>query len=135
MDNVGNFSSSGCIAGDEETYDVFHELFDKVIFEQHGYDPDKLHPTNYNGSDLIGADFDSNYVKSIRLRVIRNLRGYCLPPFCTRGERRDIESVLVKALFAIDDFYGGTYYSLKELNGEERILLSKVFVFTGYFKT
>lgn len=125
VDNVGNFSSSGCIAGDEETYGVFHEIFDKVIFEQHGYDSDKLHPTSYNGSDLIGADFDSNYVKTIRLRVLRNLRGYSLPPFCTRGERRDIESVLVKALFAIDGLYGGTYYSLKELNGEERILLSK----------
>ena len=69
---------------------------------------------------------DSNYVQSIRIRTIRNLRGYCLPPFCTRGERRDIESVVVKSLYNLDNSYKGTYYSLKELSAEEEKILENV---------
>lgn len=45
--------SVGCIAGDEETYDIFKELLDPVIEERHGghkatdkhktdLDPDKI---------------------------------------------------------------------------------------------
>lgn len=126
MDNIGTFSFSGCVAGDEETYDVFREFFEKIIFEQHGHAPGKLHPVDVDASKLHGGDFDSQYVVAVRLRVIRNLRGFCLPPFCTRGERRDIESVLTKALFSMDNNYKGTYYSLQELSSEEQIALKKV---------
>lgn len=55
-------------------------------------------------------------MKSIRIRAIRNLTGYCLPSFCTRGERRDVESILVKALYGLDQDYKGVYYSIKGLN-------------------
>ena len=127
MDNGGTFSFTGCVAGDEETYEVFSELLDKVILERHGHAANDSHPApDYDGSKLHNGHLDPEFVLSIRMRVIRNLRGYCLPTFCTRGERRDIESVLVKALYAMDEQYKGTYYSLKELNAEEQITLAKV---------
>lgn len=126
VDNVGLFSQTGCVAGDEETYEMFSELFDRVIEEKHGYTSSETHASDYDGEKLVGGEFDSEYVQNIRLRVIRNLKGYCLPSFCTRGERRDIESVLVKALYALDSQFKGTYYSLKELNPEEQITLAKV---------
>lgn len=106
---------------------MFSELLNKVILERHGHAADDSHPApDYDGSKLHNGHLDPEFVLSIRMRVIRNLRGYCLPTFCTRGERRDIESVLVKALYAMDEQYKGTYYSLKELNAEEQITLAKV---------
>jgi hypothetical protein len=105
---------------------VFQDLFDKVILERHGHNPNESHPTDFDASKLKNGELDAEYVLSIRMRAIRNLKGYCLPTFCTRGERRDIESVLVKALYALDSEFKGTYYSLKELNAEEQLALAKV---------
>lgn len=90
---------------------VFSELFDKIILEKHDYKKDQEHKTDLDASKLINANFDPEYVKSIRIRAIRNVSNYCLPPFCTRGERRDVESILVKTLYKLDD--KGVYYSLK----------------------
>ena len=56
---------------------------------------------------------DPDYIQSIRIRAIRNVKGYCLPTFCTRGERRDVESILVRALYSLDDEYRGVYYSIR----------------------
>ena len=101
-------------------------MFDKIIFEKHGYGPEQKHKTDLNASRLENATFDSNYVLSIRIRTLRNLKGYCLPSFCTRGERRDLEAVIVKSLYSIDEAYKGAYYSLKELSQEEEKTLENV---------
>lgn len=84
--------------------------------EKHGHRKDGQHPTDLDTSKLINASFDPAYVKSIRIRAIRNVSGYCLPSFCTRGERRDVESILVKALYELDRVYKGVYYSIKGNN-------------------
>jgi creatine kinase len=128
VDNSAHFSSPGCVAGDEETYQLFRELFDKVICEKHGlanlaqssYAPDT------DAAKLRDAELDPEFVLSVRVRTIRNVSGYCLPSFCTRGERRDVESLVAKALYDIDKGYKGVYYSLKELTNEEEEFLAKV---------
>jgi creatine kinase len=119
VDNIGRFSFTGIVAGDTESYDVFKELFDKVILERHNYKPDQLHVTDLDGSKIHDGVLDSNYVVSIRIRAYRNIKGYCFPSFCTRGERRDVESLVAKALFNLEKSYKGTYVSLKDLNQEE----------------
>ncbi len=101
-------------------------MFDKVILEKHNYRPDQTHQTDLDISKLENAEFDPEYVKSIRIKTIRNIRGYCLPPFCTRGERRDVESIVAKALMNLNSAYKGVYYSLKDLSEEEELALMNV---------
>lgn len=108
---------------------VFSELFDKIIQEKHNFKPGQVHPTDLDPSKIRNAAFDPEYVKSIRIRAIRNIKGYCLPSFCTRGERRDIESILVKALYNIDKDLRGNYYPIKDLSSEEETILTLVVEF------
>lgn len=43
----------GCVAGDEETYEVFKELLDPVIQDRHGgYKPTDKHKTDLNPNNL-----------------------------------------------------------------------------------
>lgn len=43
----------GCVAGDEETYEVFKELLDPVIEDRHGgYKPADKHKTDLNAANL-----------------------------------------------------------------------------------
>ncbi len=43
----------GCVAGDEETYEVFKELLDPVIEDRHGgYKPTDKHKTDLNPANL-----------------------------------------------------------------------------------
>lgn len=43
----------GCVAGDEETYEVFKELLDPVIQDRHGgYKPTDKHKTDLNPKNL-----------------------------------------------------------------------------------
>jgi hypothetical protein len=82
--------------------------------------------TDLDASKLAGVSFDPDFVVSLRLRTIRNVRGFCLPAFCTRGERRDVETMLAKALYALDVKYNGQYYSIKDLSDEESKTLEAV---------
>lgn len=43
----------GCVAGDEESYEVFKDLFDPVISDRHGgYKPTDKHKTDLNFENL-----------------------------------------------------------------------------------
>lgn len=43
----------GCVAGDEETYEVFKDLLDPVIEDRHGgYKPSDQHKTDLNSDNL-----------------------------------------------------------------------------------
>lgn len=43
----------GCVAGDEETYEVFKDLMDPVIEDRHGgYKPSDKHKTDLNSENL-----------------------------------------------------------------------------------
>uniref|UniRef100_A0A3P8VE40 creatine kinase n=1 Tax=Cynoglossus semilaevis TaxID=244447 RepID=A0A3P8VE40_CYNSE len=89
VDNPGHpfIMTVGCVAGDEETYEVFKELMDPVIEDRHGgYKPTDKHKTDLNPDNLVGGDdLDPNYVLSSRVRTGRSIRGFCLPPHCSRG--------------------------------------------------
>lgn len=116
----------GTVAGDEESYEVFKELFDPIIEDRHGgYKPSDEHKTDLNPDNLQvrsgraagrrggraggrsrrrsptlgpqgGDDLDPKYVLSSRVRTGRSIRGFCLPPHCSRGERRAIEKLAVE---------------------------------------
>lgn len=54
--------------------------------------PSPDHPPALQGGD----DLDPNYVLSSRVRTGRSIKGYTLPPHCSRGERRAVEKLSVE---------------------------------------
>ncbi|KAM8831444.1 creatine kinase, brain b isoform 1-T1 [Spinachia spinachia] len=124
IDNPGHpfIMTVGCVAGDEETYEVFKELLDPVIEDRHGgYKPSDKHKTDLNPENLQGGDdLDPDYVLSSRVRTGRSIRGFCLPPHCSRGERRAIENLSLESLDVLDGDLKGKYYALKNMTEEEQ---------------
>uniref|UniRef100_A0A8I3Q675 Creatine kinase U-type, mitochondrial n=2 Tax=Canis lupus familiaris TaxID=9615 RepID=A0A8I3Q675_CANLF len=124
VDNPGHpfIKTVGMVAGDEETYEVFAELFDPVIQERHnGYDPRTMkHTTDLDASKIRSGYFDERYVLSSRVRTGRSIRGLSLPPACTRAERREVERVVVDALSGLKGDLAGRYYRLSEMTEAEQ---------------
>merc|ERR1719271_881237 len=84
MDNKGRpmIKIVGMTAGDEDSYEVFKDLFDPVIDIRHGgYAPDAKHPTDLDVSKLSMTTTDptGKYVISTRVRTGRSIRGLRLP--------------------------------------------------------
>ena len=124
VDNPGHpfIMTVGMVAGDEESYQVFADIFDPVIEARHnGYKKADMHKTDLNPSHLVGGDdLDPKYVLSSRVRTGRSIRGFSLPPFCSRAERRGTEKVVTMALNSLDGCLKGKYYPLKGMTEEEQ---------------
>ncbi|KAI1900430.1 hypothetical protein AGOR_G00049860 [Albula goreensis] len=134
VDNPGHpfIKTVGMVAGDEESYEVFAELFDPVIKDRHnGYDPRAMkHPTDLDSSKITSGMFDERYVLSSRVRTGRSIRGLSLPPACSRSERREVERVVVQALAGLKGDLAGRYYSLGEMTDrEQQRLIDEHFLF------
>merc|ERR1712212_5185 len=133
VDNPGHpfITTVGCVAGDEESYEVFADLLDPVIeFRHNGYGKDAKHKTDLNPENLKGGLFDDKYVLSSRVRTGRSIKGICLPPHCTRGERRAIEKIAVDALAGLEGEYKGKYFPLSKMTeAEQDQLIADHFLF------
>jgi len=123
VDNPGHpfIMTVGCVAGDEESYETFKEFFDPIIEGRHaGYKPTDTHKTCLDPSKIVGADFDMKYVLSSRCRTGRSIRGYSLPPWCNRAERKKVESIVSEALNRLGGEFQGQYFPLKGMTEEEQ---------------
>ncbi|KAJ4926232.1 hypothetical protein JOQ06_008414 [Pogonophryne albipinna] len=124
VDNPGHpfIKTVGCVADDEESYEVFSELFDPIIKDRHnGYDPTTMtHPTDLDASKITNGVFDDKYVLSSRVRTGRSIRGLSLPPAGSRAERREVERVVVMALAGLKGDLAGRYYGLQDLTDKEQ---------------
>ncbi|NXG97492.1 KCRU kinase, partial [Loxia leucoptera] len=134
VDNPGHpfIKTVGIVAGDEETYEVFADLFDPVIQERHnGYNPRTMkHVTDLDCTKIKFGQFDERYVLSSRVRTGRSIRGLSLPPACTRAERREVEKVAVDALSGLTGDLAGRYYRLSEMTeAEQQQLIDDHFLF------
>uniref|UniRef100_UPI00398E9F04 creatine kinase M-type n=1 Tax=Pristiophorus japonicus TaxID=55135 RepID=UPI00398E9F04 len=134
VDNPGHpfIMTVGCVAGDEESYEVFKGLFDPVIQDRHGgYKPTDKHKTDMNNENLKGGDdLDPNYVLSSRVRTGRSIKGIALPPHCSRGERRLIEKLCIEALNSLTGEFKGKYYPLCTMSdAEQQHLIDEHFLF------
>merc|ERR1711907_510451 len=117
VDNPGHphIKTVGMTACDEESYEVFKELFDPVISARHGgYGADAKQPTNLDISQLSDTDIDpeGKYVLTTRVRTGRSVRGFKLPPTISFEERRKLEALCVKALLNMDGDLKGEYFPL-----------------------
>jgi len=116
VDNPGHpmIKTVGLTAGDEESYEVFKDLFDPVIQNRNGYAPDAKQPTNMDFSQLSDTDIDPDckYVLTTRVRTGRSVRGFRLPPVIEFEERRKLEALCVKGLLQMEGDLKGDYYPL-----------------------
>lgn len=133
VDNPGHpfIMTVGAVAGDEESYDVFSEFLDPVIEARHnGYTKDQKHVTNLNPDELKGGELDPKYVFSSRVRTGRSIRGFRLPPVCSRGERRAVEEIAKKALAKLEGEFKGKYYPLGTMSeADQDQLIADGFLF------
>jgi len=126
----------GCTAGDEESWEVFKELYNPVISGWHkGYDPATMtHPTDLNPDNVImtpaqEAKFNE-YVVSTRIRAARNIRGQPLPGGSTRESAAAVEQILKATFEGLQGDLKGTYYPLGGMSPElETDLQSQGFLF------
>ena len=87
-------SANGIYATEQEAYTLFAKIFDPVIEEYHA--PYKLtdkHTSDMNPDkvDAPNLDPDGAFIRSTRIRVARNLKGYGLPPSIGNKERVEVE--------------------------------------------
>jgi len=133
VDNPGHpfITTVGVVAGDEESYTVFAELFDPIITERHnGFGKNDRHVTDLDASKIEGGVFDEKYVLSSRVRTGRSVKGHALPPHCTRAERKSVEFILTNALDSLDGDLSGTYYPLSGMtDAEQQQLIDDHFLF------
>lgn len=116
-------SSTGCYAGDEECYTLFAPLLTPIIEEYHS--PYKLtdgHTSDMNPEKVDAPDLDSEgaFIRSTRIRVARNLKGYPLTPNITKEQRVELEKKIVGVLTSLKGDLAGTYYPLSGMNEETR---------------
>jgi creatine kinase len=123
VDNTGKLV--GLVAGDEESYTEFSDIFDAVINDYHGgFGPEAKHPApELEPSKIVNGQLDSKYVKSCRIRTGRSIRGLCLPPAISRAERREVASTLEAALSGLKDDLAGKYYPLIGMTPEQEAQL------------
>lgn len=127
VDNPGNKfygKKTGCIFGDEHSYELYKDFFDKVIEEIHSFKPTDVHPPmDVDAEQLVGGEFDDTYIKSCRIRSGRSIRGLCLPPAMSRAERRLVEKVVSDALTGLDGDLAGKYFPLLTMSKEDQTQL------------
>jgi len=133
VDNPGHpfISTVGVVAGDEESYEVFADLFDPIIEERHnGYKKTDTHKTDLDASKIKGGMLNENYVLSSRVRTGRSIKNHSLPPHCTRAERRSVENLVVNALASLSGDLAGQYYPLNGMSdAEQQQLIDDHFLF------
>lgn len=119
MDNRGHamVKTIGIVAGDEECYDVFRELFEPVIRRHLETGPRMnsfCHPTILpsRALQLPKADPSGRCVMSSQIRVYRSLSGYRMPPSMGLEERAQVEGLLVSVLCDLDGSLRGEYFPL-----------------------
>jgi len=123
VDNPGHpfIMTVGATFGDEESYETFKPLFDKIIAKRHnGYKPTDMHKTDLNPEGLNNAKFDEKFVRSSRVRTGRSIRGIAMPTYCTRAERREVEKILSNACKKLTGDLAGEYESLKDMTEERQ---------------
>merc|ERR1719427_27711 len=102
----------GIYACDWDSYKDFAEVFDSLIQEYHGISPDAVHTSDMDVSKIQGNIDADVPVKSVRIRVGRNIDGFGLSPGITKDQRLNVENLMKKAFANLEGDLAGTYYPL-----------------------
>ena len=114
-------SGIGAYAGDEESYEVFAPLFDKIIQEYHGFSKDDKHKSDLNPNHLNAPNPDSTgeYIVSTRIRVGRNIANIPLGTAISKEQRDGIEKDISSVLNSFSGDLAGKYYPLNNMTKED----------------
>ena len=80
-----------------------------VLFYQDQNHRTDLDPKNVKGGDNL----DPNYVLSSRVRTGRSIRGFSLPPHCSRAERRAVEEIIKEIFGSLKGEFAGNCCSAR----------------------
>lgn len=107
-------SKVGLVAGDEDSYEEFKELFDPVIEKCHGFKAGDVSTSNFDIAQITDSQIDPSgeIVLATTVKTSRNLRGYNLPPSTGFLERRAVEKAVVKSLQSLEGDLSGEYMPL-----------------------
>jgi len=107
-----------CVAGDQESYELFREFFDPLVKECHGEDAlaHDVHPHQRSPSAVISLQIDQRYTRGVAVSGRRNLAKFRFSPACDQQERKEVERVLTQALSSLEyEELKGDYYALGQL--------------------
>lgn len=107
--------------GDQECYELFKEYLDVVIRDYHGVKANALEHGPVNFGDLKNLPFgdldpSGKYVVSTRVRVGRNVEGYCFPPALSKEKRFELEKKIAESLMELTGEHKGKYYPLRGMD-------------------
>lgn len=118
----------GVTAGDEESWEVFKDLYYPIVKAWHGYDASLQ--TQYTDLDSSKLSFSSSqlelfntYVLSTRVRAVRNISGFALPSGTLSDDRAAVEGLLKRFFSSLSGDLAGTYYELGALTKEQDLFL------------
>jgi len=118
-----NDQHCGIYAGDQDSYEVFADVFDPIIEEYHGLPKGFAHTSDMDVSKINGNIDAAAPVHSTRIRVGRSVEGFGLSPGITRDQRLGLE-VLMKSAFAkLAGDLAGKYFPLLGMEEADRLQL------------
>ncbi len=120
-------SSIGTYAGDEESYEVFAQLLDKIIKDYHGFSKEDNHKSDFDMKklDISNLDPKNKYIISTRVRVGRNLKNMPLGTIISQKQRLEVEKIVSHALSLLKGDLKGKYYPLEGMSEEDKKTLIK----------
>lgn len=117
------FLAIGMAAGDEDCYDIFKDLFYRVIKGWHGFDPhtethrSDISPDKLDLKELNKLD-PNKYIISSRIRATRNIKGFSLPAGTDDKQRKEVEKILKATFKSFTGAFKGTYHSVSDISSE-----------------
>ena len=114
-------SKIGIAAGDEESWEVFKDVFQPIVALLHpSFDPQTEQKVDLDPNKIVlteaQEDLFDQYVISTRVRAIRNLSGFALPMGTLSGDRAGVEAVLKKAFDSFEGDLAGKYVPVGDIN-------------------
>ena len=109
-------SHIGIYAGDAPSYSLFAPIFDPIIHAYHAAKEPFEHSPGLDQIRLAPLDPDKAFILSTRVRVARNLSGFCFPCHINSQDRTRVASLVSDAAETMPRELGGSYLSFQNLS-------------------
>ena len=117
-------SSIGIYAGDAQSYKTFAAIFDPIIHEYHEISNREKHISSLEAVHLTDPDPGGEYILSTRIRIARNLKGFCFTNHIALEQRKILEKIIVDALSSLKEDLKGEYHAFELL--EQRLPIKRI---------
>lgn len=108
-------SSIGIYAGDEDFYHRFKSLLEPIIKDYHKHQEHGVAPL-FEPVKLPDIDPEARHIISTRIRLARNINGFCFPCHLSLEDRKAVEKKIIQALDQLPETFGGKYHSYETVD-------------------